>query len=309
MTPVLAALGATLLLALVAFLLAIGELNDYRMAERVRRAALGTAPAAAAPSGKGLAAIGGSLLRLIDVSGLVRLLASQQDRVQMERLVTPLGMPVALAAPLLVAVKLFFMLGAPAAAAAWHISSGREGSILVTVLVGLGVGVLLPNTILTKLRNRRVANLNRAMADTLDLLVVCAEAGLGLESAIDRVAADLRRANPAMALEFGQLAQEMRMMPDRGAALDRFAERAEVEGLKRVAATLSQSMRYGTPLGTALRALAADERNLRMIRMEEKAARLPAMLVLPLIMFILPPLFIVLVGPALVQLLDSLGSM
>jgi tight adherence protein C len=307
MTPVLAALGATLLLALVAFLLAISELTDYRMAERVRRTALGTSPAPS--STRGAAAIGGSLLRLLNVSGVVGLMASQQDRIQIERLLTPLGVPVALAAPLLVAVKLLFMLGIPAAAATWHISTNHDGSMVVTVLLALAAGVLLPNTLLTRLRNRRIANLNRAMADTLDLLVVCAEAGLGLESAIDRVAADLRRANPSMAMEFAQLAQEMRMLPDRGAALERFAERAEVDGLKRVAATLSQAMRYGTPLGQALRALAADERGLRMIRLEEKAARLPALLVLPLILFILPPLFIVLVGPALVQLLDSLGSL
>ena len=307
MTPVFAALGATLILALVAFLLAISELTDYRMAERVRRTALGTGPAPS--SARGFAAIGGSLLRLVNISGLVRLMASQQDRIQIERLLTPLGVPVALAAPLLVVVKLLFMLGVPAAAATWHISTHHDGSMVTTVLLALAAGVLLPNTLLTRLRNRRIANLNRAMADTLDLLVVCAEAGLGLESAIDRVAADLRRANPSMAMEFAQLAQEMRMLPDRGAALERFAERAEVDGLKRVAATLSQAMRYGTPLGQALRALAADERGLRMIRLEEKAARLPALLVLPLILFILPPLFIVLVGPALVQLLDSLGSL
>lgn len=307
MSPALAALGATGLLGLVALILAVRELTEYRLAERVRRAALGGATPARGGFA-GLGSLGGALLRLIDLSGLVRFLASPQDRVQIERGLAPFGVPTAAAAPLLVVVKLVFLLGAPAGALAWHELSGREGSALATGLLGLAAGVMAPNLLLGQLRKRRIATLNRGLADALDLLVVCAEAGLGLESAIDRVAADMRRSNPAMAMEFAVLAQEMRLLPDRSAAMERFAERAEVDGLKRLAATLSQALRYGTPLGQALRALAADERNQRMIRLEEKAARLPALLVLPLIMFILPPLFIVLVGPAMIQLLDSLGA-
>jgi tight adherence protein C len=168
---------------------------------------------------------------------------------------------------------------------------------------------MLPNMIVSQLRKRNQAVLNRAMADTLDLMVVCAEAGLGLESAIDRVAAETRKATPQMAMEFAQLSQEMRMMPDRSQAMERFAERAEVEGLRRLASTLAQAMRYGTPLGQALRALAADQRQERMTRLEEKAARLPALLVVPLIVFILPPLFLVLVGPSMLQLFDVVGTL
>jgi tight adherence protein C len=305
MSPVLAALAAMFLLSVVAVALAASELADYRMAERVRRAALGATPVAPRRS---FASVGGSLLQVVNLAGLVRFLASQQDRTQIERSLAPLGVPAAMAASLLVAVKLLFLTGAPLAATLWHVTTAQESSILVTVLVGFAVGIMAPNFILSKLRARRVATLNRGMADTLDLLVVCAEAGLGLESAIDRVAKDLRRANPAMAMEFAQLGQEMRLMPDRAQAMERFAERAEVDGLKRVAATLSQAMRYGTPLGQALRTLAGDERNQRLIRLEEKAARLPALLVLPLILFILPPLFLVLVGPSMLSLVDAFGK-
>ncbi|HEV7265142.1 MAG TPA: type II secretion system F family protein [Falsiroseomonas sp.] len=305
MSPVLAALAAMFLLAVVAVTLATSELADYRMAERVRRAALGATPAAPR---RNLAVLGGSLLRVVNMSGLVGFLASQQDRTQIERTLAPLGVPATMAASLLVAVKLLFLAGAPLAAMLWHVGTEQESSLLVTVLVGFAVGIMAPNFMLSKLRKRRVATLNRGMADTLDLLVVCAEAGLGLESSIERVAKDLRRANPAMAMEFAQLSQEMRLMPDRAAAMERFAERAEVDGLKRVAATLSQAMRYGTPLGQALRTLAGDERNQRLIRLEEKAARLPALLVLPLILFILPPLFLVLVGPSMLSLVDAFGK-
>jgi tight adherence protein C len=305
MSPVLAAAMAMSLLAIVVVALAVEELADHRMAERVRRAALGATPVAPRRS---LAALGASLVGLIDLAGLVRFLASKEDRIQIERSLVPLGVPAATAASLLVATKLLFLTGAPAAAMLWHVATEQQSSMLLTALVGFAAGVMVPNYILSKLRARRVATLNRGMADTLDLLVVCAEAGLGLESAIDRVASDLRRANPAMALEFAQLGQEMRLMPDRSVAMERFAERAEVEGLKRVSATLSQAMRYGTPLGQALRTLAADERNLRLIRLEEKAARLPALLVLPLILFILPPLFLVLVGPSMLALVDAFGK-
>jgi tight adherence protein C len=307
MTPLIAGLAAALLLAVVALSLAASEYTDHRMAERVRRAASGMAPETR--QRRSLAALAGGLLRALDMAGLVSFLASKQDRTQVERTLVPLGVPLSLAAPVLVAFKLFTLIALPAAAVGWHVWSQRPGSPITPLILGLGAGVILPNLMLSQLRKRRVAALNRGMADTLDLLVVCAEAGLGLESAIDRVASDLRRANPAMSMEFAQLSQEMRLMPDRSSAMERFAERAEVEGLRRVAGTLSQAMRYGTPLGTALRALAADERQARLIRMEEKASRLPALLVLPLILFILPPLFLVLVGPSILQLFDAIGAM
>ena len=306
MSTVIAALFCTGLLAVIALMLAASELSDYRMAERVRRAAAGNA---VAPPRRGLRSIAASLLRLIDLSGMVRFFASKDDKIQVERSLTPLGVPAPLCAPLLVAVKILFLVGAPLGALAYHYGSEREGTAIIPLLVGAGVGVMAPSFILSRLRTRRLATLNRGMSDTLDLLVVCAEAGLGLESAIDRVASDLRRANPAMAMEFAQLSQEMRLMPDRTSAMERFAERAEVEGLKRVAATLSQAMRYGTPLGQALRTLSSDERNLRMIRLEEKAARLPSLLVLPLILFILPPLFMVLAGPSALTLADSFKAL
>jgi tight adherence protein C len=307
MSPLVAGLTAAGLLAVLAVALAANELTEHRMAERVRRAAIGVTPETAPK--RSFASLGAAMLRLLDVSGMVRFMASQQDRTQVERTLVPLGVPSSMAAPLLVALKLVFLVAGPLAGLAWNATSGSGGNPMLPVLVGAGVGVLAPNMILSQLRKRRVAALNRGMADTLDLLVVCAEAGLGLESAIDRVSHDLRRANPAMSLEFAQLSQEMRLMPDRSSAMERFAERAEVDGLRRVAATLSQAMRYGTPLGTALRALAADERQARLIRMEEKAARLPALLVLPLILFILPPLFLMLVGPSVLQLFDAIGAM
>lgn len=307
MSALLSGLAAAVLLVVAAVLLVGSEIAEHRMADRVRRAALGAAPVV--KQRRSFVSIMGGLLRAIEVSGIVNSLASPKDKAQVERTLAPFGIPAATAHSILVATKLVFLILAPAAALGWHYLSERQGSILLPLMIGAGAGIMLPNFIVGQLRKRNQNTLNRAMADTLDLLVVCAEAGLGLESAIDRVAADLRKATPAMAMEFAQLSQEMRMMPDRSQAMERFAERAEVDGLRRLASTLAQAMRYGTPLGQALRALAADQRQDRMTRLEEKAARLPALLVVPLIIFILPPLFLVLVGPSMLQLFDVLGTL
>ncbi len=307
MSALLPGLAAAVLLVVAAALLISSELSEHRLADRVRRAALGTGPVI--KQRRSLLSILGGLLRAIEVSGIVNSLASPKDKAQVERTLAPFGIPAATAHSILVATKLVFLILAPAVAMGWHYLSERQGSILLPLMIGAAAGIMLPNMIVSQLRKRNQNILNRAMADTLDLLVVCAEAGLGLESAIDRVAADLRKATPAMAMEFAQLSQEMRMMPDRSQAMERFAERAEVDGLRRLASTLAQAMRYGTPLGQALRALAADQRQDRMTRLEEKAARLPALLVVPLIIFILPPLFLVLVGPSMLQLFDVLGTL
>ncbi|WP_161600997.1 type II secretion system F family protein [Teichococcus oryzae] len=155
------------------------------------------------------------------------------------------------------------------------------------------------------LRRPYVAALSSGLPDALDLLVVCAESGLGLDSAVERVAREMEFSNPAIALELSLLAQELRMLPDRSAALMRLGERTGIESFQRLSATLSQTLRYGTPLAQALRVLAGEMRQERMIRLEERAARLPALLVLPLILFILPCLFIVLIGPSAIRLIGT----
>lgn len=294
-----------LALVVVALLLIGREVTEYRLAARVRGAQ--PDPVQAQPQ-HNISAFGGALLRQLAFAGMVNALASPKDRAQVERVLVPRGVPLALAAPLLVAVKLICILGGPLLGVLYHVMLDSEGNVVLPAMFGLAAGVLLPTTILSRMRRRYIDSLNRALPDSLDLLVVCAEAGLGLESAIDRVSTDMRQAAPGLALEFAQLGQEMRMLPDRSVAMDRFAERAEVNGLRRLASTLAQAMRYGTPLGQALRALADDQRNERLMRLETKAQRLPALLVLPLVMFILPPLFIILAGPNFLRLGEVIGT-
>lgn len=179
----------------------------------------------------------------------------------------------------------------------------------IWVFVGIVVAVMGPNMVLGMLRRPFEAQLRKGLPDALDLLVVTSEAGLGLESALDRVVREIRHSNPAIATEFTLLVQELRMMPDRREALDRFAERSSIDGFKRLAATLSQTLRYGTPLSQALRTLAGEMRTERMLKIEEKAIRLPALLIIPLILFILPCVFIALVGPSVLELSKNMAAM
>lgn len=141
--------------------------------------------------------------------------------------------------------------------------------------------------------------------NSLDLLVICAEAGLSLDAALTRVARDLGPAAPHLADELGLTAVELGFLPNRRQALQNLARRTDLPALRAVVNTLVQTERYGTPLAQALRVLAAEFREERMLKAEEKAARLPAILTVPMIIFILPTLFVVLIGPAMVRVVHN----
>ncbi len=175
-------------------------------------------------------------------------------------------------------------------------------------LVGLG-GVLLgaysPDIYIRNIRSKRQAMLQKGLPDALDLLVICAEAGLTLDAALNRVARELGASWPELADEFSLAAIELGFLPDRRVALANLKKRAGLPSIEGMVNTLMQSEKYGTPLAQSLRVLASEFRNERMMKAEEKAARLPAIMTIPLVMFILPALFIVLIGPAIVQAIDS----
>ncbi|PJK29709.1 type II secretion system F family protein [Minwuia thermotolerans] len=177
---------------------------------------------------------------------------------------------------------------------------------LLLALFATGSAVALPSLVLDRLVDRRQRNLGEALPDALDLMVICCEAGLGLNAAIDRVAREMIASSPAMAEELAMTAAEIRLLPERDQALDNLARRADFPAMQSVVQTLRQAARFGTPFARALRELAADLRNERMLRAEEKAARLPAILTVPMICFILPALFIVILTPAIFRLMDNL---
>jgi tight adherence protein C len=154
--------------------------------------------------------------------------------------------------------------------------------------------------------NKRTAAIRKGLPDALDLLVICAEAGLTVDAAFNRVARELGKAYPELGDEFALTSIELGFLTDRRAAFENLANRIDLESVRGVVTTMIQTEKYGTPLASALRVLSAEFRNERMMRAEEKAARLPAIMTVPLILFILPVLFIVILGPAACSISDNL---
>jgi tight adherence protein C len=162
-----------------------------------------------------------------------------------------------------------------------------------------------PDIFLKNKINKRSSAIRKGLPDALDLLVICAEAGLTVDAAFGRVARELGRAYPELGDEFSLTAIELGFLTDRRQAFDNLATRIDLDAVKGVVTTMIQTEKYGTPLASALRVLSAEFRNERMMRAEEKAARLPAIMTIPLILFILPVLFIVILGPAACSINDS----
>ncbi|MEO6224278.1 MAG: type II secretion system F family protein [Sphingomicrobium sp.] len=152
---------------------------------------------------------------------------------------------------------------------------------------------------------KRSHAIRKGLPDALDLLVICAEAGLTVDAAFGRVARELGKAYPELGDEFGLTAIELGFLNERRQAFENLAGRVNLEAVRGVVTTMIQTEKYGTPLASALRVLSAEFRNERMMRAEEKAARLPAIMTIPLILFILPTLFIVILGPASCSINDS----
>jgi tight adherence protein C len=158
-----------------------------------------------------------------------------------------------------------------------------------------------------KVQKRSVA-IRKGLPDALDLLVICAEAGLTVDAAFGRVAKELGKAYPELGDEFALTSIELGFLTDRRSAFENLANRIDLDAVRGVVTTMIQTEKYGTPLASALRVLSAEFRNERMMRAEEKAARLPAIMTVPLILFILPTLFIVILGPAACRIADAFSG-
>ncbi|MFZ5789199.1 MAG: type II secretion system F family protein [Pseudomonadota bacterium] len=171
------------------------------------------------------------------------------------------------------------------------------------------VGSFLPDIFLKNGIIKRATKIRRGLPDALDLMVICAEAGLSLDALLKRVSEEFGRSCPELADELAITSLELGFLPDRRQALVNLMQRTDSRGIRGLVNSLLQSDKYGTPLAQSLRVLAAEFREERMLKAEEKAARLPALLTVPMIVFILPPLFIVLVGPAALKTIDALSGM
>lgn len=180
---------------------------------------------------------------------------------------------------------------------------------LLVVLAAVFLGTYLPDAVVRRVAGRRREAIRLALPDALDLLVICVEAGLSLDAAVERVGDEFGPSCPALSEELGLLSAELNFLGDRRRAFDNLTRRVDLAPVQALVATLVQTERFGTPIAQALRVLSTEQRNMRMVQAEEKAARLPATMTVPMILFILPALFVVLLGPAILKIVDALGKM
>jgi tight adherence protein C len=165
------------------------------------------------------------------------------------------------------------------------------------------VGFKLPELYITNKIQKRQQSVRRAWPDALDLLLICVESGMSIEHAFRRVSSEVGSSSLPLAEELALTTAELSYLPDRRAAFENLGKRTDLEGVKAVTTALIQSEKYGTPLGQALRVLAQENRDMRMMEAEKKAAKLPPMLTVPMIIFFLPCLFVVIMGPAVINIM------
>jgi tight adherence protein C len=180
---------------------------------------------------------------------------------------------------------------------------------LVVTIVSVLVGAYVPDMIVKNAALKRRDKIRKSLPDGLDLMVICAEAGLSLDATLMRVSQEMEQAAPELADELSLTGLELGFLTDRRKALKNLALRVDLLAVRGVVNTLLQAERYGTPLAQSLRVMSAESRQERVMKAEEKAARLPAMLTVPMMVFILPPLFIVLIGAAILDVIDGFSSL
>jgi tight adherence protein C len=177
--------------------------------------------------------------------------------------------------------------------------------VKLAITVGcVWVGMRLPDLFLKNLITRRQQSIRRAFPDALDLMLICVESGMSVDAAFKKVSEEVGTQSIPLAEELALTTAELSYLQDRRQAYENLATRTNIDGVKAVCTALIQAERYGTPLGQALRVLAQENRDMRMAEAEKKAAGLPPKLTVPMILFFLPVLFVVILGPAAIRVMD-----
>ena len=169
-------------------------------------------------------------------------------------------------------------------------------------------GYYAPNIYLSNLISKRQTSIMQAFPDTLDLLLICVEAGMSIEAAIQKVSQEISTSSIELAEELSLLTAELSYLPERRHAYEGLARRTNHPGVRAVTTAMIQAEQYGTPLGVALRTMAKENRDLRLSAAEKKAAALPAKLTVPMIIFFQPVLFVVILGPAIINIQDTMAK-
>ncbi len=177
-------------------------------------------------------------------------------------------------------------------------------SKLYAIFGAFVIGFYAPNIYVSNVASKRRASIMQAFPDALDLLLICVESGMSIEAAIQKVSVEIGGRSIELAEELSLLTAELSYLPERRQAYEGLAKRNNHPGVKSVATAMIQAEKYGTPLGNALRVMAKENRDLRLAAAEKKAAALPAQLTVPMILFFLPVLFVVILGPAIIKVQD-----
>lgn len=180
--------------------------------------------------------------------------------------------------------------------------------LFTSVSLGGIFGMLAPETYANNIRTKHLEKVEAGVPDALDMLVICADAGLALEAGIGRVAQEIQLLNPALAQELMQTSRELQIGSDMRLAMDSLGQRTGLETLQRLATTLTQSLQYGTPMTQALRSLSAELRAEALVKFEERAGQLPTLMTMPMIIFILPCVFLIVAGPAIINVMASFAG-
>ena len=201
-----------------------------------------------------------------------------------------------------------FILAAFAAFYAFVIGVPLPGNLKLVMVAGAFVGgFYAPNIFVSNQIAKRLDSIVGAWPDALDLLLICVESGMSVESAIHKVSGEIGGRSIELAEEMTLLGAELSYLPERRMAYEGLSRRVQYTGVKAVMTAMIQAERYGTPLGAALRVMAKENRDLRLTSAEKKAAALPAKLTVPMIVFLLPVLFVVILGPAVLNAIDMGG--
>ncbi|MCC6720272.1 MAG: type II secretion system F family protein [Acetobacteraceae bacterium] len=281
--------------------------RDEKLRDRLRMANgtyVGRAgqPAAVPQPGAVLARMVTAIGAHIASSGVL----SRKTVAELEKALAVAGMSGRSALGMFIGCKILLLIGLPLVAVVVTQNMELDATLSNLLPAGAGIlGLVGPDMVVRRLRNSYVKKVEASLPDSLDMLLICTQAGLPLEPALTRVSQEIRTAHPQIAWEFEQTVNELQMNSDVKVALNNLGERTGLESVKRLTTTLIQTMQYGTPLGEALRALASEMRTETLIRFEEKAARLPVLLTLPMVAFVLPCIFIVVAGPAALRLVAA----
>ena len=293
MTAVVGFAALATVVAAAMFILIIREVHIRALDARVASAVLGI------PSRRSSAQ--GLIGWLSSIGGRYKRFYAEENLEELRMIIRSAGFNHYRTLPIWIGVKAVSMFLFPLAAfLAAQVLGKPFSDVMIFTLFGVVIGIMGPRLILFVLKRRFDAAIRLGTPDTIDLLVVCSEAGMGLEGGLERVTEEMRETNPEMAQVLRGLLDDLRILPNRGEAFEKLGTKSE--GLRRFGTVIAQSLQYGTPLGQALRGIAADLRRERITKLEERAHKLGAKLTIPMVLFMLPAMFVILGGSPFLHL-------